>query len=57
MSFFEMVDLNIITILEGERKVDKPIHKPNHFKKLDENLLDATVQKMKELLFPFCDKR
>ncbi|MYB34383.1 MAG: restriction endonuclease [Gammaproteobacteria bacterium] len=57
MSFFETVDLNIITILKGERKVDRPIHKPNYFKKLDENLLDATVKKMKRLLFPFCDKQ
>ncbi|MCY4312171.1 MAG: restriction endonuclease [Gammaproteobacteria bacterium] len=56
MSFFEMVDLNIITILKGERKVDRPIHKPNYFKKLDENLLDATVEKIKLLLFPFCER-
>ncbi len=36
------VDLNIITLLEGERKVDKAIHKKEHFKELDEiNLLKA----------------
>ena len=57
MSFFETVDLHMSTILQGERKVDWPIHKPNYFKKPDENLPGATVEKMKRLLFPFCDKQ
>ncbi|MCY4052026.1 MAG: restriction endonuclease [Gammaproteobacteria bacterium] len=54
MSFFETVDLKIITMLIGERKVDKPIHKPNYFKKLDEKLLNQTIEKIKGLLLPFC---
>ncbi len=33
LSYFD-IDLNIITLLEGERKVDKPIHKPEHYKSL-----------------------
>src|SRR3989338_3330185 len=33
MSYFD-VDLAIVTLLEGERKVDKPIHKEEYFKEL-----------------------
>jgi hypothetical protein len=35
MSYFD-VDLAIVTLLEGERKVDKPIHKKEFAKKLSE---------------------
>ena len=50
MSFFESVQLHIITILEGERKVDKPIHKKENFKKLDNDLLNQAIEKLKQLL-------
>lgn len=41
LSYFD-IDLYIITLLEGERKVDKPIHKPEFYKPLKiENLLKA----------------
>ncbi len=50
MSFFETVDLEIVTLLEGERRVDKPIHKPEHFKVLDDRLVEATVLRLKGLL-------
>ena len=33
LSYFD-IDLNIITLLEGKRKVDKPIHKPEYYKAL-----------------------
>lgn len=42
MSYFPEVDLNIFTFLKGERKVDKPIHKYEFFKPIQENkLIDA----------------
>lgn len=53
MSFFENVDLNIITILEGERKIDRPIHKKEHFKKLDNKLLGCAIERIKPLLSPY----
>lgn len=34
MSYFRNVNLQIITLLEGERRVDEPIDRPNHFKPL-----------------------
>ena len=34
MSYFPEVDLNVITLLEGERRVDQPIHQADHFKEL-----------------------
>lgn len=54
LSYFD-VDLNIITILKGERKVDQPIHKTEFYKPLTkEGLLKAVgtfntlLQKYKE---------
>ncbi len=35
MSHFPDVDLKIFTFLKGERKVDRPIHKPEFFKPLE----------------------
>ncbi len=52
MSYFD-VDLNIMTLLEGERKVDKPIHKPQFFKTLEKETLVNTVEKIKEYLKSF----
>lgn len=46
MSYFPEVDLQICTLLEGERKVDEPIHKPEFFKPLTE----AGVREAIELL-------
>ena len=34
MSYFKNVDLHIVTLLEGERKVDQPINKKKFFKPL-----------------------
>lgn len=39
MSYRETVDLKIITLLEGERKVDCPIHKTEFYKPLEETAL------------------
>ncbi len=49
LSYFD-IDLNIITLLAGERKVDKPIHKLGYYKDLRaENLIKA-VEVFKKLL-------
>lgn len=49
MSYFD-VDLNIITLLEGERKVDAPIHKKDFFKSVSDASLQKTVEVFEELL-------
>lgn len=52
MSYFD-IDLNIITLLDGERKVDEPIHKPDFYKELKkENVINA-VNIFKDLLKEF----
>lgn len=48
MSYFEDVDLNIITFLKGERNINKPIHK--NFKPLEENILNKTIKLMENEL-------
>lgn len=49
MSYFD-VDLNIITLLEGERKVDEPIHNSKNFKDLKKDVLELGIDAMSELL-------
>jgi len=49
LSYFD-IQLNIITLLEGERKVDKPIHKPEFYKPLKKESLERTVLVFKQLL-------
>lgn len=49
LSYFD-IDLNIITLLEGERKVDKPIHKPEFFKELHQDSLLKSIEVLKDLL-------
>ncbi|BAJ62517.1 hypothetical protein [Anaerolinea thermophila] len=52
LSYFD-VDLNIITLLEGERKVDEPIHKQPYFKEMTEPALRKAVETLKALLSDF----
>lgn len=52
MSYFD-VDLIIITLLEGERRVDEPIHKKKYFKELEEPALKKAVQTFKGILAEF----
>lgn len=52
MSYFD-VNLNIMTLLKGERKVDQPIHKEEFFKPLEYKAVERTIAKMKELLADF----
>ena len=49
LSYFD-IDLNIITLLEGERKVDKPIHKPEYYKSLRAQSLMIALEIIKCLL-------
>jgi len=49
LSYFD-IDLNIITLLEGERKVDKPIHKREYYKPLRQESLSIALEMIKDLL-------
>lgn len=49
LSYFD-IDLNIITLLEGERRIDQPIHKPDYYKPLREKSLLAALEVFKNLL-------
>lgn len=49
LSYFD-IDLNIITLLEGERKVDKPIHKSEFYKPLTQRNILKAVECMKQIL-------
>lgn len=51
MSYFENVDLQILTFLKGERKIDKPIHK--NFKPLPKKSLIKAVEILKKSLKEF----
>jgi len=49
LSYFD-IDLNILTLLEGERKVDKPIHKSEYYKSLGAESLLTSLEVIKDLL-------
>lgn len=53
MSYFPEVDLNIMTLLDGERKIDRPIHRAEHFKQLRHERLERAINQFKALLTPF----
>lgn len=46
-SHFPNVDLEIITLLKGDRKVNEPIHKPEYYKELTEQSLRNAINKIK----------
>ncbi|HOM05359.1 MAG TPA: restriction endonuclease, partial [Candidatus Kapabacteria bacterium] len=52
LSYFD-IDLNIITLLEGERKVDKPIHNSQYYKELKKEILENGIEVIKNLLSEF----
>ncbi|MEM5791104.1 MAG: restriction endonuclease [Candidatus Aenigmatarchaeota archaeon] len=56
LSLFD-IDLSIITLLKGERKVDKPIHKPEFFKPLTKESLEGAISVMENLLKEFIQTR
>jgi len=49
LSYFD-IELHIITLLEGERKVDKPIHKPEFFKPLRRRSLEKAKAALSDML-------
>jgi hypothetical protein len=48
MSYFSDVDLRVVTLLSGERKVDQPINKKKHFKVLTIDRLEVAVESIIE---------
>jgi len=52
LSYFDDVDLNIVTLLEGERKVDQPIHKKKFYKPLETTSVKRAVKVFEDLLMP-----
>ena len=52
MSYFGC-KLNIITLLEGERRVDKPIHKKQFYKRLHKSKLNEAKEILKDSLKDF----
>jgi len=52
MSYFN-VYIEIITLLEGERKVKKPIHNPKFFKELKKESLEIAIKKIENILREF----
>ena len=53
MSYFPDIDLNIITLLEEERKVNRPIHQVDYFKELIPESLEHAINRFSELLAPY----
>lgn len=49
LSYFD-IEMHIITLVEGERKVDKPIHKPEFFKSLTRESLEKAVKILSDIL-------
>jgi hypothetical protein len=49
LSYFD-IELFIITLLKGERKVDQPIHKKAFFKPLTKESLENAINTMSEIL-------
>jgi hypothetical protein len=49
LSYFG-IELNIITLLEGERKVDRPIHKPGFYKPLTRKGIENAIQIIEKIL-------
>lgn len=56
MSYFDNVNLQIVTLLEGERKVERPINKPEFFKELKLHHLESAVNTLAESMKGFIAK-
>jgi hypothetical protein len=48
LSYFD-IDLHVLTLLEGERKVNKPIHKTDYYKPLNHERLEEVLDFIKSL--------
>ena len=53
LSHTPSVELEIITLLDGDRKSDRPIHKRDYFKELPVENIEICVNKFKNILNPF----
>lgn len=53
MSYFPEVELHVITLLEGERRVARPIHRTEYFKELNPEVLEHAIKRFSALLEPF----
>lgn len=53
MSHSPEVNLNVITLLSGDRKVNRPIHNPDYFKQMRPEYLDRAISRFAQLLAPF----
>ena len=49
-SYFPKVELEVITLLEGERNSKKPIHKPEFYKPLKSEDIQSSINKISEFL-------
>ncbi len=56
LSYFD-IDLHIITLLKGERKVDKPIHRPEFFKPLTRKSLEKAIKAICEIFTAIQNER
>ena len=52
MSYMDTIDLHIVTLLEGDRKVKEPIHKPEFYKPLKRKNLEKAAATLAKLLIP-----
>lgn len=57
MSHFPDVDLNIMTLLDGERVVEQPIHEKEHLKEMRLERLLQVIDRFKKLLEPFAKEQ
>jgi len=48
-SYFD-IELNVVTLLKGERKVDRPIHKGEFFKPLEKSSLEIAINQISKVL-------
>ena len=53
MSYFPTVPLSIMTLLEGKREVERPIHKPEFFKEMKPEFVGQVIDQFSDLLTPF----
>ena len=56
MSFFPNVELQIMTLLEGSRDIDRPIHKQEYFKQMKPEYVKHAINRFSALLMPFVFK-
>ena len=53
MSYFPEVELHVVTLLEGERRVARPIHRTEYFKELNPEVLEHAIKRFSALLESF----